>query len=397
MIGSGLVDALSQASQRAVGELAHVVSVRIGGTLIENWTNYSISIDLLQPADSFSLAVGNAGKEAYDLCRPDAEVQIILDGNTVLTGYIDKRTRTVSRDSGRTLAISGRDKGGRLVDESAPLVSFGGLGIKQLAEKMVSPWFSEVILTNASNRRLLRGGSKVPLARVSSEPAIDQSPKPERSVSPGQSRWAVLSHFLEEAELLGWSTADGRSFVVGLPNYNQERQYRFLLPRPQSARANEGNVLDVEEGDGVAERFSRITVVGMSRGRSADARHIAARGSVKNGPGAAGEGLDFVRAKDLIIADDDVRDDKHALSKARREMALRDSAGKTLSITAPGHSQEYLPGRWVVYAPDTMCSYEDEEIGAVGYYYITAVSFTRSRGQATTQLTLAEKGATLRL
>jgi prophage tail gpP-like protein len=386
---------------RAAAQVQHTVAVRVGGKVIEGWSEYQVELDMLQPADAFSLSIGPARKAVVDLCCPDAEVRVILDGTTILTGYIDEPERTVGR-GGSKIAIRGRDKSGRLVDESAPLVSFGSTSIQELAKQMAAPWFDDVVLSNTKNRDLLRGYDEdgAPLARASREPAIDTAPKAKRKVSPGDTRWKVLEHFLTMAEVLAWSTGDGRHLVIGLPNYDQEPQYRFFLPKEGSAREAEGNVLDFGYTNSVAERYSRIVVLGMATDEDDEdhEHYVVARGEAKNGPGAHGEGKDFARQKELTIADDDVHDARDAQMKAAREMAVRDGAGRRIKLKVQGHDQEYRPGQRVLYAPDTMAQVEDEEMGTKAAYLVTAVTFSRSRssGEETT-LQLAPKGTVLRL
>ena len=139
----------------------HRVSVVTeGGKVIPGWKSYNVSVDMLQPADSFSLSV-RFTVEAWDLLATDTEVSIYIDSTRILTGYIGSRSKVPS-DSGTMLEISGRDKTGRLVDESADLFSYGGLYLKELAEIIcdigtdADSLFERVTLRNVKNRSLLR-------------------------------------------------------------------------------------------------------------------------------------------------------------------------------------------------------------------------------------------------
>lgn len=376
----------------------HVVAVRVGGKLIEKWSDYSIEVDMLQPADAFRLSLPGGGrKDIYDLCAPDSAVQVLIDDTVMMTGFIDDRKRTVERN-GIGLAISGRDKGGRLVDESMPLQSFAGIGILQLAQAVAGPWFPEVTLSNAKNRRLLRGDA-ARAAHVSSEPAIDQKNRAQKKVNPGESRWATLAAFLEEAGLIAWSSADGNQLIVGQPNYSQEPQWRFTLPEFGSSRAAEGNVLSAEIEHNVGERYSAIIAVGSGQGNQTNysERVTKLRGVVKNGPGEFGIGKDFQHRKVLIVSDDDVRSVDLALERAKREMATRDSTGHRINLTVRGHTQYWDLNSPAIFAPDTMALVEDEEIGLSALYLITSCTFGMGREGEQTQLTLVPKGTVLKL
>ena len=375
--------------------LDHVVTVRAGAQAVDRWTKYTIDLDILQPADAFALSFGPATRALYEVLAPDVAVEVLVDDITVLTGFVDDRVWSDARD-GSTIEITGRDKGGRLVDESMPLTSFRGLGIVQLAEAAARPWFPKVSLSNAENRRLLRG-SGAPIARVSKEPPIATGPHPEKKVVPGQTRWQVLSGFLQEAGLLGWSTADGAQLVVGKPNYDQEPQYHFVQPGPRSARAREGNVASVAIRHSVGERYSMVVAMGAGRGDTANygAAVTKHRAVAKDGPGAQGEGGSFRHPKVLYVADDEVRNIDQAVARAAREKRQRDASGHELDLVVPGHAQ-LVEGRPVLYAPDTMASVEHEETGLSGLYLVTSVAFAQDRQSGpTTRLRLVPRGTEL--
>ncbi len=377
----------------------HSVSLRVGGKLIRDWTAYDIALDMLTPADAFSLSFPRASKEVFDLVAPDEEVEVRLDDTVVLSGFVDEREVSLSSSSGSRITVEGRDRTGRLVDESMPLMDLAGLGIKELAERacgigdpeLSEAWLSEVILSNAENRRLLRGRASK-LARVSKEPAIvtdiDEA-KDRRHVEPGETRWKVLEYFLHKAKLLAWSTADGKALVVGLPNYDQEPQYRFFVPSVDSNRAREGNVVSYSLRDSVADRFSAVRVVGSAR--------LDPRRDQKDPAGqylAEAKGTGFKRPKRLIVQDDDIRGPRQARVRAERELAERDATGHHLEIEVVGHGQG---GREpVIYAPDTMAVVEIEDLGIRAEYLITSVHFRLSRQDGeTTALKLVQKGTVL--
>lgn len=381
----------------------HNVSVRIDGKVVEKWESYEVTSDMLQPADSFRMALPNAGLDVFNLCQPDKAVQVLLDGTVVLTGYIDDRGYR-SGPGGTLLEINGRDKGGRLMDESAPLTSFAGLGIQQLAEKMVKDWFPVVSLLNTENRRLIRGKG-APQAKVSSEPAIVNSAHPERKVSPGESRWQVLARFMEQAHVLGWSSANGREFIVSLPNYAQEAQYSFFVAGEASARRAESNVIDFDLTDSVGERYSMIVACGSSKGKEAKAANQYAgrvtrrRGVARDNPDDPfGIGLDFRHRKVLLVSDDDVKNDQLAQDRADREMAVRNASGRRVTLTVRGHSQIRDGARPALYAPDSMARLEVEAIGLAGTFLVTGVRYQHSaQAGEVTELTLVPEGTTLSL
>lgn len=384
-----------------MSERVHNVSVRVGSKVIERWTDYDVSCDMLTAADSFSLSIGDPARdEVFDLVAPDEEVQILLDDTAILSGLVDAREGTSSRGGGSVIQVSGRDRAGRLVDESMELVSFVGMTLDALAKKVAGPWFESVTLSNAANRMLIRGrGAKI--GKVAREPAIDRTPRAPRKVQPGESRWNVLAHFLREGELLAWATADGKTLVVGLPNYDQAPSYHFFHAREGSPRQVEANVIDFHVRDSVAERYSRVIAVGSSPGDLENfgdrvSRH---RGSASNGTGAYGIGADFKHRKVLLVSDDSIHNAQEAQKRAAREMAERDAAKHTIELQVGGHDQLVAGARRpTLYAFDTMARVESEKYGIDGLYLVTAVNFHHDRDSGeTTRISLVPKGTVLRL
>ena len=298
-----------------------------------------------------------------------------------------------------TLQVSGRDKGGRLVDESMRLTSFADMDLEKLAQRVATPWFPSVTFSNAANRDLVRG-KKARKSASNDEPAIifNRSKAPKK-VEPGESRWQVLLNWLEPAQLLAWSTADGESLVIGLPNYDQAPQFAFFCPAEGSTRKHLGNVIDWEVVESVADRYSQIIVTGASKGDSANyGRNVMAIGGVaQGGTGVSGIGANWEHRKELIISDGDIKNKGDATDRAEREMARRDAAGDVITLTVPGHSQALARGAHpALYAFDTVCTFEDETLALKSRYLITACSFACTKDEAeTTQLTLVPEGALL--
>ena len=343
--------------------------------------------DMLELADPFSLELPFTRK-LWDACPTDTQVSIHIDDSRVLTGFIDERVKTGSKSRGSTIRLEGRDKGGRLVDESAPLVTFAGLGIEDLAREIVAPWFNTVSLSNARNRALVKGRGRRSAA-IAREPAIQSGKDVRRKVDPGETRAQVLLYFLELAGLLAWSTADGREFIVGEPNYSQAPQWRFQVGDEAS------NVEEHDYRESVAERYSSVTVCGSSRGNGQNyAGNIFKQATIHDNGG------DFQRPKVLIVSDHDVNSVEKAQDRAIREKELRDARGRALSLTVPGFGQ-VLGGvdgeRPAIYAFDTVARWEDVEADIRGDFLITRVHFqTDKNGGQWTQLDLVPVGTELR-
>jgi len=401
----------------------HIVTVKSGRKRIPNWTSYDISIDMLRAGDAFSLEIAPAdpiGEEFGDVWAavvPDSLVEVYLDDVRILSGFIDERSGESSPEGDR-VSISGRAKDGRLLDESAPLLSFKGLTLEDVVRKLASPWFERVELSNAENRALTIGqGRGARGGRVWKEPHHKRRKgkhhRMYRKVEPGETRQAVLEYFLRENEVIAWASADGKSMIVGSPNYDQEPTFSLFHGRAMSPRGVHGNCATFKVTDSVGERYSMIIATGTGSGTATaytqnedgslniDLKKTAVkrRGTAKNGPGPDGIGKDFQRRKVLLVPDDGLGSNEQAQTRAEREMAERDARGHELTVSVFGHSQligfHQVPA---IYACDTIARVESEVFGVKGDYLITSVRFTRDRtnGEMTT-LQLVPKGTILKV
>jgi prophage tail gpP-like protein len=105
----------------AIDPLKARATLIVDGHEIVGWQSYEITVSLTEPG-TFKLQMPFS-REAWDLCRPDRPVRVAIEGTPILTGFIDDSPST---EDGDTLEVTGRDKVGRLVQESAPGINFGG-------------------------------------------------------------------------------------------------------------------------------------------------------------------------------------------------------------------------------------------------------------------------------
>jgi len=420
----------------------HAVTVVCDGEEVPGWKSYSIQTDVLQPADSFSMQV-QFTRAAWSLLQPDSEITVHIDRTRILTGYIGTREKVPGTD-GTMLSISGRDKTGRLVDESAPLFSYGGKYLKELAEDICDvgtdlALFERVVLVNTKNRSLLRS-KRARKAKISLEPLVDpvvggfragaglagisipevgtdltfkidrppiiepgifRGRAASKRVQPGQTRWAVLEEFLREARLLAWSTADGRELFIGLPNYEQEAQYMFFEASSEDGRNRDVTNCSIRVVENVEEMYALYLACGAARGNGKNygpnvTKNIA---SVKDNPETNdGTGIHFARPKTLLISDDGIKSQRDALERAERERLQREAGRLELEISCAGHGQIYAGDVPTIYAVDTIAEVYDEDTGIADSFYVTAVDFSADdSGGTRTSIRAVPKGTLLSL
>jgi len=216
---------------------------------------------------------------------------------------------------------------------------------------------------------------------------------------PGQTRWAVLQQFLEEAGLIAFSNANGKELFIGQANQQQPPQYLFATPGSESLNQKECN-FEVSISEDISELYSRYVVVGAGQGGGANyGTNAKFTAELRDNPDERdGTGNRFLREKLLIIQDDGIRNQVEARERVAQEKAQREAHAQQISVRAAGHSQLYSGTVPAIFAVDTMAKVVDEDTGTRGDYYVTACDYERSRsGGTTTSLSLVPKGTSLQL
>lgn len=371
----------------------HEVSIVVAGREVKGFDRYQIKVSMADAVDTFTVA-RPFSRDVWDLCRPDSVVRVFIDGIPVITGRIDDTSTGDEND----VEITGRCNRGRLYDDCAESISYGGLTLTGLIERLAKPFFERVLFTNVQDRALRRGKGKK--ARAGNEPVeVAGRRKTGTQIEPGQTRWSVIEQLLEQTGLLAWSSADGRTLIVSQPNYAQEVQFGFFRAAPDSRRAADSNVLSMRIKHSTGDRYSRILVVGSGPGTAVNyGPAVAARyGEAKNSDETVdGDGVDFTAPKRLIVQRS-IASVEEARELAEREMAKRDAQGVFVEVTAAGHGQRFSRAFTTLFAPDLLARVEDERTGTLGTYAITSCTYSGQRGEPgqSTQMELVIRGAVL--
>lgn len=363
---------------------SHVMTAIVEGQLVSGWQSGSIQSSLITPADSFVMRMPFS-VTAWNTLRRDAKITIKADGTTLLDGFIDKRIR---QGKAGVLEIHGRDRVGRLCDESAPAINYTGMLIKEAVTRLVSPWFppSGVVLSDARNRRLRRGKGR----RVASgtEPVVTINVRVPRrgQVHPGESRWHLIHEIASRAGLIAYSSSDGKEFFIGHPNQKQAPQYLFTLPAPGSRTKCTVLDLTITEDDG--ERYSKIVCAGV--GGSTDTNYGSNvtdnRGIVFDNPANTldGTGRDFLHPKVLMLPERAFDSYADAQRVAQSEQARRDYKRHLVTVSAATFGQNLGSSEPTLFAPDTVARVIDEEIDLDDKYLVVECSYSFARDTADT-------------
>lgn len=340
------------------------VSIRVDDKVIRGWTNYRIESDMLAPADGFSMSFGPITPELLELTQQQQRIEVYIDDTRVMRGIIEAQDGNGDDNGGTILSIGGRDLGGRIVDETLQAQTLRGLTISNYALKCAAPWFNSVSLSNESNRIAASGGRRAGQARANREPTVADKTIGNKEIEQGTTRWDALKQGLDEANYLAWSTADGTELVVGLPNYDQESQHRFVVPATGSKLRAIGGVKNWGVARSSADRFSQITVPVNGRGKTA---------GVALSPDPIWQ---TAPSKEIVLTGIDAKNKTEADARAAEQMNLREAGKERIMLTVQGFRQRLRPSDpGAIFAFDKMADVVIEPMGVAGRYLIVGVDF----------------------
>jgi len=372
------------------GTRAHRITITISGQLIDGWTEYEITSSMVEPSDGFRLS-RPFDLQAWKLCTLDSKVKVAIDGTVMLDGFIDARSRGAAAG---TMEISGRDKAGRLVQESIPSVAgFDGLLMTDAIAKLATPWFTTVTLSDARNRNIRRGkGHRAPAAGEPALFTVKNKLDEEHSgrVDPGETRWNVIEQLVSSVGIMCWSSADGRELVIGKPNYNQAIQYLFRHSVEKGS-----TVKDLKYDESVLDGYALMEIHGAGAGDASNYGDDVTSyiGTAKDGPNADGTGKDFQFPKRFAHYQRAVQDNAEAARAAAREMTRRNFKRRHVTVSVPLHGQVVAGTTMTLFAPNTLARVIDDDLELDGTFLLYACSYRGSRdGGETTEIMLVPRG-----
>lgn len=334
---------------------ADVVKLRVGGREYGGWKTARVTVGIEALSGSFSLGVSErwAGQEqAWPISEGDA-CTVVLNGESVLTGYLDAREASFEG-----VAVEGRDRAADLVDSSAVLDhwEFKGFSVDQIARKICEPFGISVTV----------------------QPGLVFTAQQKFSVDPGDTAANALENVCRLAGVL--AVSDGRGGVL-LTRAGSERcvvdlvQGQNLLPGARARFEMTG-------------RFRTYRVLGQHRGSDS-----------LSGPSAAavkGEASDLGVTRPervLLIRPEGNVTAAQAKQRAEWEAIVRAARGDTLTVPVQGWTQgDKARTRW---QPNKLVRVRAPRLGVSDAdMLITQVVYSVDRnGGTTAELSLKRPGA----
>lgn len=126
-----------------------MIEVRAGGSIYGGWKTCSIPFGIEQIANSFEIGFKDrwVGQDNPYPIRVGSECQVLIDNETVITGYVDENLPTFDANM-HDIQLTGRDKTGDLVDCSAIYKSGQWLGARldQIVRDLCAPFGIDVLI-----------------------------------------------------------------------------------------------------------------------------------------------------------------------------------------------------------------------------------------------------------
>ncbi|SLR47989.1 phage baseplate assembly protein [Klebsiella pneumoniae] len=364
------------------------VSVIVGGKVHSDWSGYGIDSDFLIPADAWSMRLGLPDGIFPEGVARGVPVQVRVGPDVVMSGRIDRVSRTVSRDQ-VSLSVTGRDGAAILVDCASPLLTSRQASLEEVIAQVVRPLGIKNIELHAE--------SSIRNDKIATEP--------------GERAWDILLRACAGRGLWPWFRPDG-TLVIGGPDYTAAPVATLVM-----RRSGEGNnLLSLTDESSMERSFSRLTVLAQGHAHSTNNKKELGIIDVSSSdsltvsgdtdtteteldtglPETGQHGLQFVVEdptvtyyRPQVVVMHDADDLEQVRYRARKMMADARLEGYSLIARVQGHRTS----DGVLWEPGQRIHVISEPHGIDAIYFLMGREFTGGRpGGAVTTLRLKEDG-----
>jgi prophage tail gpP-like protein len=271
------------------------VELKLGGQSFSGWTSIDIRIDLDAGASSFSLGVTKRDPERDEFweLEADAECEVAIGGETVITGYTDRLESDLSGEV-HSITVSGRSKSADLIDCSAIAKpgSWRKKKVEAIATELAKPF-----------------GIKVKAE------ADTGAPLRLFALQPGETVWEAIQRACQHRGLLPISRADGTVAIIN------------AKPEGTAVRLVQGqNLLTIRGSHDVADRFSQYIVKGQAAGDD------EVNGKAAAHPKAEAKDPAVKRYRPLLVVAEDQVDTATAKKRAAWESIVRAAKAQSADV-----------------------------------------------------------------
>jgi prophage tail gpP-like protein len=411
--------------------------VLINDKRFEEWTDYSIGADIFNPSDGFSMRCGPMDKQLRELVLPGHAISVYMGDGTddnehiVLNGWIETYNDMKDKSGGTVIDIAGRDLASDLIENTVPQdFNARGLTFYDMAQEICDPFGINVIVTNQANRlaiankkqykrNMAQYNQDVETYNAEIDKALkifsdeiygtgawsnetyaamekgflerleaDGVPRPlkpplitgiyrnigEAMPQDDESCWSFLMRYAARLEVHMWMTAQG-VLVISRPRYDQEPSFLFLN---DTTDPTHNNVVQRRFSLDIAGIPTRINRTGRSIGKGEKRQRLETFSEstvifptdddVVVPEGTINVNSDYIRVK--WGKDTEARNQSELDRRTYYAQKAAETGFEVIDITVQGHDQD-----GVLYVPDTVARYVEEDLGIDGLYYIASCSY----------------------
>nr|DAH42893.1 MAG TPA: 43 kDa tail protein [Caudoviricetes sp.] len=335
------------------------VALKVNGRIYSGWLEVSVRRSLRAASGAFDLNVTERwpGQLAARPIEPGAACEVTIDGQTVITGYVDAVNVSYSAEE-HAIAVQGRDKTADLIDCSCDNATFRGLTFGQIARRLVKPFGVEIVEKYVSDL-IIR----------------------QFVVQTGETVFQTLETAARLAGVLLMSDGEGRLVVT-----RASLAERIRVPLQSGV-----NILAGSMEDSAADLFSEISVksqVTMADMPTFDLTGLQPVATVLTKASAKVKGA-VSRYRPLRILAESQADATYCRQRARWEAANRLAASRVVNLTVQG----WLDGDGNVWAPNRLVTVSDDCLKIGNDLLITDVALRLSENGSVTELRLVDPQA----
>ncbi|MFN3883276.1 MAG: phage baseplate assembly protein [Rhodocyclaceae bacterium] len=331
---------------------ADIPQLLVGGTLYTGWKQMAAVRQIDAIAGGFELELTERwdGQAVRWPIYSGDTCELRLGGDTVVSGYVDNRPRSITKDSHR-VTVRGRDRTGDLVDCSAVHEpdEWTGLDLLGLARILAKPFG----------------------VTVSADVDVGARFDPFK-LQPGESAFEAIERACRMRAVLPMSDGKGGLLLT-----------RAGSGRSASAIVQGENLLSAEADDDWTQRFNHYTVKAQSTSLLADDAYGASR--------IRGEATDrgVNRHRPYLVIAEGVADTTAARERAMWEAAVR--AGRAVTVTAVVQGWRQADG--ALWPLNGLCPVKIPSLDIDDTLLITALRFTYGAQGSTTEISMTRPDA----
>lgn len=317
------------------------------------WTEADVVLTLEAASGAFRLGLTErwSGQDTARPIKPGAKCTIAIDGQAVITGYVDEVAPSYDAGS-HTLTVAGRDAAGDLVDCSADAGEWHGRTLAQIAAAIAKPFGVQVI-----------------------DQAGMAKPFEKFTIEAGETAWEAIERACRLRGVLCFSNGRG-NIVLGTAG---SAGAGGRLKRG----GDDGNILSGSAPASWRDQYSVITVKGQHAGSDdldpADSTHVSGKATDQT----------ITRYRPLVVIAEDMVSGSSAADRAAWEQSVRAGRARRAEVTVQG----WTDGSGALWRPNTLAGISDDWLGLSGSMLVASVRFSYGAGGTTTTLSLAPTGA----